>query len=132
MTRAMAIIGRAKEIMFVAASQTPWWELTSSIGFSGSSRSSLTAAGLASETSRCSRQFSFVTTPGTQSASAMWPARWHHAFRAMRFASRGSSVTPPLRMFSTERRRRRKKNGQISAANPAPIWYACLWRNVIE
>ena len=68
-TRAMAIIGRAKESRFVAASQTPWCALTRIIGVSVSSSSSRTASGCPSETSRCSRQFSRVITCGTRNAS---------------------------------------------------------------
>ena len=119
-TRAMAIIGRAKERRFVAASHTPWCALTSRMGLSVSSRRSLTAAGCPSETSRCSRQFSRVMTCGTRNASQMCPARCPQLARAMRSASFGSSVMPALRMLSTAVRRRFRKSGNRKRAKALP------------
>ena len=131
MTRAIAIIGRANERTFVAASQTPWWELTSMIGVSSVSRRSFTASGWAPVKSRCSRQFSFVTTPGTKSASPMCPARWQNDFFAIRRASFSSDVIPHFRTFSTAILRRFGINSHTQAARPAPTSYACLWTKFI-
>ena len=121
MTRAIAIMGRANEMTFVAASQTPWWELTRMMGVSVFSRSSFAASGLACEKSRWSRQLSSRTTDGTRSASQMWPGRWHHAFFAILRAAAGSFATPARMMLSMLSRLRFGKSGHTSAASAYPM-----------